>query len=106
MSNEKRLQSKLDSVLNNTQSIVEEIKKHSEPIDLSQFEKEGIIEKKGAWYKVNNMNEIPENLRNRIDQLKQSNDSILVKFTNPAKFEKLAKKFEKMGFKGSKRGDR
>ena len=98
MSDEKKFTSKLDFDIS-PQSIFDEMKKHSESIDFSQFEKEGLIEKKGDWYKVNNLSKLPESLSSRIDQIKQSKGTVLVKFSNPAQYRKLVKKYEKMGFK-------
>ena len=43
------------------------------PVDVATLEKEGIIEKRGAWYKVNRIKDLPEHAARQIQAVKTDN---------------------------------
>lgn len=58
------------------------------PIDFDALIQAGVIEKKGAWYQINDWNALPEHARAKIS-VTRSGDKLLVKFRAPSK--RLAK---------------
>lgn len=58
------------------------------PIDFDELIQAGIIEKKGAWYQINDWSALPEHAKDKIAQMR-SGDTVLVKFRAPSK--RLAK---------------
>ncbi len=71
------------------------------PIDFDTLIEAGVLEKKGAWYKVLKYNELPSHVRAKVIAMKQTtvNDKItetLVKFSKPSRsLEKLLENYEK-----------
>jgi hypothetical protein len=62
------------------------------PIDFDLLITEGILEKRGEWYKITNLTKLPEHARVKIRAVRPPN---LVKFRKPSK--KL-QKFLKRGY--------
>lgn len=58
------------------------------PIDFDALIQAGAIQKKGAWYQINDWNALPEHARAKIS-VTRSGDKLLVKFRAPSK--RLAK---------------
>ncbi len=56
-------------------------KLHATPIDFDALIEQGVLEKKGAWYAILDMDRLPEHAKRRVKSLKTPN---LVKFY-PAK---------------------
>lgn len=54
------------------------LKMDSEPLDLEELERAGIIEKRGGWYLVKG--ELPEKAARRASALKSSPEGTMVKF--------------------------
>jgi hypothetical protein len=54
------------------QEIVALARLHASPIDFEQLEKEGFIEKKGAWYKV--LKAIPEHVSRQVRLIKNDKE--------------------------------
>ena len=68
------------------------------PVDFKQLEKEGIIEKDGAWYKIKDFNSLPEYAYRQINEFRtDSKGNILVKF--PKSWKKAQKLYQKMAGK-------
>ena len=49
---------------------IELAKQLATPVDFAKLEKEGIIEKRGAWYKVNSIKNLPEHAVRQIQAMK------------------------------------
>jgi hypothetical protein len=63
----------------NRQEIVALARFHATPIDFEQLEKEGVIEKKGAWYKV--LKALPEYASRQVRSIKNDREgNLLVQF--------------------------
>ena len=58
------------------------------PIDFDALIQAGVLEKKGAWYQINDWNALPEHARVKISAIR-SDDTTFVKFRAPSK--RLAK---------------
>lgn len=104
MVTQEELENQRKEIIEKTKDIVCQIRDHNEEftkLDLEQLEKDGIIIKKGAWYLVPNMNNLPESLKFIISEYKEApqNVGILVKINNKKNpFSKVLKQFEKLGF--------
>jgi len=59
------------------------------PIDFDALIEAGILEKKGAWYRVLKNEELPEHAKAKISSMKTDKNGTLVKFRAPSK--RLAK---------------
>lgn len=59
----------MDKILSK-QEIVALGRKLATPIDFEKLEKEGIIEKQGAWFKIKNLKAIPEHASRQIRSIK------------------------------------
>ena len=53
-----------------TEEIIILARQFATPLDFEQLEKEGIIEKKGAWYKVKDIKNLPEHASRQIRSIK------------------------------------
>jgi len=63
------------------EEIIELARKLATPVDFEQLEKEGVIEKKGAWYKVKDFKSLPVHAYDQIRSVKNdSNGNCLVQF--------------------------
>lgn len=64
---------------------LDEVKKilelHAKPIDLEDLISKGILEKKGAWYKVHNFDELPEYASVQVSSIKSENSNTYIKFS-------------------------
>jgi len=68
------------------------IKVLTTPIDFEALIKTGVLEKKGAWYKVIKWGELPAHASSKVKSMKQTKDGIFVTFYPVDK--KLAKMVE------------
>ena len=73
----------------NHAELVQLTKEGSAPIDFDSLIKAGVLEKKGDWYKVLKMDELPSHAQVKIDVINSSKGDVLVKFRTPSK--RLAK---------------
>ena len=69
----------------------------AEPIDFPGLEKQGVISKAGAWYRVHKMESLPRHATKKIVELAQDSKGLKVKFSSSVKFERIAKKVAKLG---------
>lgn len=75
------------------EDILEQANKLATPIDFDQLIAEGVLEKKGAWYKILDMKKLPEHARSQINELTTDGK---VKFTKSTKIaQKLVDKLSK-----------
>jgi hypothetical protein len=51
-----------DSMNMSREELVDHLKKLSEPMDLEELERKGIIKKCGSWYEIFDMKALPDNL--------------------------------------------
>jgi hypothetical protein len=70
----------------------ERIKVLTTPIDFAALIQAGVLEKKGAWYKVVKWAELPPHASGKIKSMKQTKDGVFVTFYPVDK--KLAKMVE------------
>lgn len=66
------------------------------PIDFEDLQRRGILVKAGAWYRVRNLNELPEHACKKIYELAYDAKGTKVKFAKASSFEKLAKRSQQM----------
>lgn len=77
------------------EEIINLAKQLATPIDFEQLEKDGIIDKKGAWYKVIDFKNLPEYASRQISGISIENKEILrVKF--PKSWKKAQALYRKM----------
>lgn len=81
-----------------TKDIADEVKRLAEPVDIDKLIQDGLITKQGAWYLVHDMESLPYAFKGLIKEMAQTENGVKVKLHNKSQFEKLAKKFEKMGY--------
>ena len=74
-----------------------EVEKLARPVDLPSLERSGLIEKVGAWYVVPNIHHLPDHARVKISEVKSDKGRVLVKFKKSSDFDRIAKKFKKLG---------
>ncbi|HBK4608504.1 TPA: hypothetical protein LLS51_000069 [Serratia marcescens] len=68
----------------------------SEEIDFESLERDGILTKEGAWYRVHKWSLVPENARKRVTAMSDDKKGFKVKFSKPTKkLQQLAAKFQK-----------
>lgn len=81
-------------------SIADDVKRLAEPFNIDEMIKKGLIEKDGAWYKINDMEALPEGFKGfiKMSEPTKEGDAVRVKLHSKSKFEKLAKGFAKMGY--------
>ncbi|MDP2784212.1 MAG: hypothetical protein Q8O38_06400 [Sulfurimicrobium sp.] len=74
-----------------------EVEKLAAPIDFEALERDCLLEKVGAWYVVPNLDRLPDNARSKISGMKLERGRVLVKFKKVSEFDRIAKKFRKLG---------
>lgn len=74
-----------------------EVEKLAAPIDFDALERDGLLEKVGAWYAVPNLDSLPDHARTKIAEKKLEMGRVLVKFKKVSEFDRIAKKFRKLG---------
>lgn len=78
----------------------ENVREALRPIDFEALYEAGILEKKGAWYKVLKYKELPSHVKGKIIALKQTTKNnvvteTLVRFSKPRKsLEKMFKNYD------------
>ena len=70
--------------------VLEQAKSLAKPIDFDELISQGVLEKKGAWYKILLMDKLPRHAKDRITELKSGGYVKFVKGTKRA--ERLVKK--------------
>lgn len=81
------------------QTLYEEVEKLAAPVDFGALEKDCLLEKVGAWYAVPNLDRLPEHARVKVSEIKSDKGRVLVKFKKASEFDRIAKKFRKLGIK-------
>ena len=76
-----------------------ETKKLSIKINFSELEENGVLIKAGAWYRVSDLQKLPEHVQLNIKALAQDSKGIKVKFYKENKFDLLADRFSEMAKK-------
>lgn len=88
----------LNALAADLRKIGAEVEKLAQPVDLESLERAGLVQKIGAWYAVPNMNHLPEHASVKISETKiDKNGRVLVKFKKSSSFDRIAKKFKKLG---------
>ncbi len=88
----------LNALATDLRKIGAEVEKLAKPLDLDALERSGLVEKTGAWYAVPNLNQLPEHVRVKVSEIKtDKNGRVLVKFKKSSDFDRIAKKFKKLG---------
>ena len=72
----------------------------SQPLDLEDLVRKGILEKKGAWYRILKFKSIPEHVWANVSGIKRDPHGSMIKFakvskSSRAKFEKVVGKLPK-----------
>lgn len=80
------------------EQIASEARSAAEPVDFDALERDGVLSKEGVWYRIHRYESLPENAAARISEIAQDAKGIKVKFYKSSSFEKIAKKFEKLGY--------
>lgn len=72
------------------------LREHATPIDFDGLIESGVIEKRGAWYKILNMADLPRHALKQAREAKQDKDGKpLLKFpSSTKKAEKMLREFE------------
>jgi len=73
-----------------------ELTQLAKPVDLEELEAQGIIAKRGAWYRLLRPNELPSNVSKRITAISQDSKGVKIKISKSSKFERLAAKVSKL----------
>jgi hypothetical protein len=76
--------------------LTEELETLSEPLNLEGLEKAGVILKKGDWYAVRNLNDLPDSAKHRITATKKAKDGLRVKLMKDSTVKRLKKKLAKI----------
>jgi len=63
-----------------TERVQAELEKWTKPLELTSLEKQGIISKVGAWYRVQKFDSLPEHVRARISEFTTDQKGLKVKF--------------------------
>jgi hypothetical protein len=80
----------------NRDEYIQKIIEFSEEIDFESLERDGVITKEGAWYRVHKWSLVPENARKRVTAMNDDKRGFKVKFSKPTKkLQQLAAKFQK-----------
>jgi len=75
---------------------IQKIIEFSEEIDFESLERDGVLTKEGAWYRVLKWSLVPENVRKRVTAMSDDKKGFKVKFSKPTKkMQQLAAKFQK-----------
>lgn len=78
--------------------IIELAKQLATPIDFEQLEKDGILEKKRAWFKVKDLKSLPEHVSRQVKSIKVDNQgNCLVQL--PKSWTKSQKLYHRMVWK-------
>jgi len=70
--------------------VLEQAKSLAEPIDFDGLISQGLLEKKGAWYKIPRMTDLPRHVRDRMIEYRSDGCAKFAKGTKAA--ERLVKK--------------
>lgn len=82
------------------EELMELIRETNQPIDFDNLIENGILEKKGAWYKVLKFKELPSEVKARAVEMKQKQANgevkeLLLKFSKESKsLERTLKKYD------------
>ena len=78
------------------EEIIERARQLATPIDFEKLEKEGIIEKKGAWHKITDVSRLPEHALIQVHEFKidDKGNLTLVKF--PKSWKRAQKLYQRM----------
>ncbi|MEA5114771.1 MAG: hypothetical protein VB050_12170 [Geobacteraceae bacterium] len=60
--------------------------------DIEALIENGTLKKQGSWFKIANLQSLPESVSKKIKEVKPVKDGLLLKFENSKQFQKLAKK--------------
>jgi len=71
------------------EEIQHRLKLLAQPVDFDELIAVGLLERKGAWYKVPNLNKLPEHARVKISDLKKDQNGLFVKFRPASKPKKI-----------------
>ena len=71
--------------------VLEQVKSLAKPIDFDELISQGVLEKKGAWYKIPRMANLPRHVRDRMTEYRSDGCAKFAKGTKAA--ERLVKKF-------------
>lgn len=84
--------------------LVSETKLLAQPIDFAALERKGILSQAGRWYLLHKPHELPAHAAKKISVVAtDSKRGTKVKFYKASKFEKVAKRFERMAVKVAKK---
>jgi len=76
--------------------LLEQAKKLATPIDFDALIAQGVLEKKGAWYKVPDWDKLPEHAEAKAYSIRTDGTDILVKFSKATKAaQKIVDKLSK-----------
>ncbi len=68
------------------EEIIKFAKQLATAVDFELLEKKGVIEKKGAWYKIRDINSLPEYARQQVRAIKtDAKGNCLMQFRRPSK---------------------
>jgi hypothetical protein len=70
--------------------VLEQARLLAKPIDFDELISQGLLEKKGAWYKIPRMADLPRHVRDRMIEYRSDGCAKFAKGTKPA--ERLVKK--------------
>lgn len=88
----------LNTLAADLRKIGAEVEKLAQPLDLEFLERSGLVEKVGTWYAVQNIRRLPEHAYVKITEIKtDKNGLVLVKFKKSSDFDRISKKFKKLG---------
>lgn len=77
------------------EQLIEILKQLATPIDFEQLEKDEIIEKKGGWYKIGDIQKLPEHASSQIQSMKtDGKGNFFVKF--PTSWKKAQKSYRRI----------
>ena len=71
--------------------VLEQARLLAKPIDFDELISQGLLEKKGAWYKIPRMTDLPRHVRDRMIEYRSDGCAKFAKGTKAA--ERLVKKF-------------
>lgn len=98
MTNLSRKAPDLNAFATDLRKIGAEVERLAKPFDLDDLERSGLIEKAGAWYAVPNLHQLPEHAHVKVSEIKADKSGrVLVKFKKSSDFDRIAKKFKKLG---------
>jgi hypothetical protein len=73
------------------------VRKLAWPVDFEKLERQGLLEKRGAWYIVPDIQMLPEHVTLKISEMKQSQGKVMVKIKKASSFGRLPEKFKRLG---------